>query len=132
GAAARGGPGGRPRAHGRQPARDAGRHPEPRRPRRGTRHGGPGRRARAHGPGAGAADVAVTTPRVLRLATLPTPLTEAPRLAAALGLAGRLLVKRDDLTGFAVAGNKARALEPLLADAVAQRATVLVTGGAPT
>lgn len=76
--------------------------------------------------------MAVTTPRVLRLETLPTPLTEAPRLAAALGLAGRLLVKRDDLTGFAVAGNKARALEPLLADAVAQRATVLVTGGAPT
>jgi len=54
----------------------------------------------------------------------------APRLAAALGLAGRLLVKRDDLTGFAVAGNKARPLEVLLADARAARATVLVTGGA--
>ena len=40
---------------------------------------------------------------------LPTPLVEAPRLAAALGLAGPLLVKRDDLTGFAVAGNKAAA-----------------------
>jgi D-cysteine desulfhydrase len=60
---------------------------------------------------------------------LPTPLTPAPRLAAALGLAGRLLVKRDDLTGFAVAGNKARPLEVLLADAVAASATVIVTGG---
>ena len=64
------------------------------------------------------------------LAVLPTPLTEAPRLAAALGVAG-LLVKRDDLTGFAVAGNKARQLGPLVADALAQRADVLVTGGTP-
>lgn len=64
------------------------------------------------------------------LAVLPTPLTPAPRLAAALGLAGPLLVKRDDLTGFAVAGNKARPLEVLLADAAATAATVIVTGGA--
>ena len=42
------------------------------------------------------------------LAVLPTPLHEAPRLAEAIGVRGRLLVKRDDLTGFAVAGNKAR------------------------
>ncbi|HRY43472.1 MAG TPA: hypothetical protein P5164_05950, partial [Thermoanaerobaculia bacterium] len=40
------------------------------------------------------------------LAVLPTPLQEAPRLAAHLGLAG-LLVKRDDLTGLAMGGNKA-------------------------
>jgi 1-aminocyclopropane-1-carboxylate deaminase/D-cysteine desulfhydrase-like pyridoxal-dependent ACC family enzyme len=60
---------------------------------------------------------------------LPTPLTEAPRLAAALGVAGPLLVKRDDLTGFAVAGNKARQLRPLIADAQAAGADVLVTGG---
>ena len=62
------------------------------------------------------------------LAVLPTPLVAAPRLAAALGLPS-LLVKRDDLTGFAVAGNKARTLECLLADAQQQRADVLVTGG---
>lgn len=68
-------------------------------------------------------------PGRLPLAVLPTPLTPAPRLAAALGLAGRLLVKRDDLTGFAVAGNKARPLEVLMADAVAASATVIVTGG---
>jgi D-cysteine desulfhydrase len=75
--------------------------------------------------------VAVTqgTPGRLRLAVLPTPLWPAPRLAAGLGLAGRLLVKRDDLSGFAVAGNKARPLEVLLADALDARATVIVTGG---
>lgn len=63
-----------------------------------------------------------------RLAVLPTPLVDAPRLAAALGVSS-LLVKRDDLTGFAVAGNKARQLEALVADARAHGADVLVTGG---
>ena len=48
------------------------------------------------------------------LAVLPTPLVAAPRLAAALGT-GPLLVKRDDLTGFAFGGNKARLLEFLVA-----------------
>ncbi len=64
----------------------------------------------------------------MRLAVLPTPLVEAPRLAAALGLSA-LHVKRDDLTGFALAGNKARQLDPLLAQALAEGADVLVTGG---
>lgn len=63
------------------------------------------------------------------LAVLPTPLVAAPRLADALGLSGPLLVKRDDLTGFAVAGNKARQLELLVAEANEQDADVLVTGG---
>jgi 1-aminocyclopropane-1-carboxylate deaminase/D-cysteine desulfhydrase-like pyridoxal-dependent ACC family enzyme len=62
------------------------------------------------------------------LAALPTPLVPAPRLAAALGLEG-LLVKRDDLTGFAIGGNKARPLEFLIADAGRQGADTLVTGG---
>jgi D-cysteine desulfhydrase len=51
------------------------------------------------------------------LAVLPTPLVRAPRLGATLGL--DLWVKRDDLTGFGLAGNKARAIEVLIADAVA-------------
>lgn len=68
-------------------------------------------------------------PRV-RLCALPTPLAEAPRLARALGLRS-LHVKRDDLTGFAVAGNKARKLELLLGDAVALGCDVLLTGGGP-
>jgi 1-aminocyclopropane-1-carboxylate deaminase/D-cysteine desulfhydrase-like pyridoxal-dependent ACC family enzyme len=74
--------------------------------------------------------MAVTAgPARIRLAALPTPLTGAPRLAAALGI-GALYVKRDDLTGFAFAGNKARPLEFLLSAAIAAGADTLVTGGA--
>lgn len=73
--------------------------------------------------------MAVSSPARTALAVLPTPLVESPRLAAALGIAGPLLVKRDDLTGFAVAGNKARPLELLLAEATEAGADVLVTGG---
>lgn len=65
-------------------------------------------------------------PRV-RLALLPTPLQEAPRLARELGI-GRLLIKRDDLTGLAFGGNKARNLEFRLAEAVEQRADVIIAG----
>ena len=61
------------------------------------------------------------------LATLPTPLDEAPRLSQELGI--RVLIKRDDLTGFALGGNKARKLEFLVADALAQGADTLITGG---
>ncbi len=64
-------------------------------------------------------------PRV-RLAALPTPLDEAPRLTEALtGARGgpRILVKRDDLTGLAMGGNKVRKLEYHLGDALAQGST---------
>jgi len=71
----------------------------------------------------------VTPPR-LPLAVLPTPLVRARRLEAALGC-GPVLLKRDDLIGFAVAGNKTRSLEYLLGTAVAQGYEVLVTGGGP-
>ena len=66
-------------------------------------------------------------PRV-ELAALPTPLLRARGLERALD-AGPVYVKRDDLTGFAVSGNKARALEHLLGDATGQGADVLVAGG---
>jgi 1-aminocyclopropane-1-carboxylate deaminase/D-cysteine desulfhydrase-like pyridoxal-dependent ACC family enzyme len=87
--------------------------------------------------GAGAAGASVTEAGVtgagmaarVRLAVLPTPLVLAPRLAEVVG-AGRLYVKRDDLTGFAFAGNKARPLEFLLAAALGAGADTLVTGGA--
>ena len=69
-------------------------------------------------------------PARVELAALPTPLMTAPRLAACLGL-GLLHIKRDDLTGFALGGNKARSLEFLVADARQQGADTLVTGGAP-
>ena len=64
----------------------------------------------------------------LGLAVLPTPLEEAPRLTAALG-GPRVLVKRDDLTGLALGGNKARKLGLLAAEACRLDADVLVTGG---
>src|SRR3990170_2357114 len=54
-------------------------------------------------------------PRV-RLANLPTPLEEAPRLTEFLG-GPRIWIKRDDLTGLALGGNKARKLEFLLGQA---------------
>ncbi|GAA3098689.1 D-cysteine desulfhydrase [Pseudonocardia yunnanensis] len=69
-------------------------------------------------------------PQRFPLAVLPTPLVRAERLEAVLGC-GPLLVKRDDLTGFGVAGNKARALEYLVGAALAQGAEVLVTAGGP-
>lgn len=65
-------------------------------------------------------------PRV-PLALLPTPLEHLPRLSAALG-GPDIWVKRDDLTGLAFGGNKARQLEYVFADLVARRPEVLVTG----
>jgi D-cysteine desulfhydrase family pyridoxal phosphate-dependent enzyme len=69
-----------------------------------------------------------TLPRY-SLANLPTPLETAPRLSHEVGL--RVLIKRDDLTGFALGGNKVRKLEFLLADALGQGADTLITGGGP-
>lgn len=68
-------------------------------------------------------------PRV-SLAHLPTPIAPLERLTRELG-GPRLFVKRDDLTGLAGGGNKARKLEFLVADALACGARCLVTlGGA--
>ena len=67
-------------------------------------------------------------PRV-PLAFLPTPIMEAPRLAAEID-GPKLWIKRDDLTGFGFGGNKIRGLEFLLADALAQQADTLITGAA--
>ena len=66
-------------------------------------------------------------PRV-RLAHSPTPLEAMPNLSARLG-GPNLFVKRDDCTGLAMGGNKARQLEYYLGQAVTQDAdTVLITG----
>ena len=54
-------------------------------------------------------------PRV-SLGCFPTPLVEAKHLSEALG-GPRILVKRDDLTGLALGGNKCRHLEFMMADA---------------
>jgi D-cysteine desulfhydrase family pyridoxal phosphate-dependent enzyme len=58
---------------------------------------------------------------------VPTPVDDAPRLSDVLGI--NVCVKRDDLTGLALGGNKARKLTRLCAEAVAQGCDVLVTGG---
>jgi len=65
----------------------------------------------------------------LRFAHLPTAVEAMPRLSARLG-GPRLLIKRDDLTGLALGGNKTRKLETLLAEAQANGARTLVTAGA--
>lgn len=68
-------------------------------------------------------------PRV-SLGVFPTPLRPAADLSGR-GLT-RLLVKRDDLTGFAWGGNKVRTLEYVLADALAHSADSVVVAGGPT
>jgi L-cysteate sulfo-lyase len=65
----------------------------------------------------------------LRIAHLPTPLEPLPGLSRALG-GPKLFVKRDDCTGLATGGNKARKLDFLMADALAQKANVVITHGA--
>jgi D-cysteine desulfhydrase family pyridoxal phosphate-dependent enzyme len=64
-------------------------------------------------------------------AVLPTPVQRMDRLAAALDTGATLLVKRDDLTGLGLGGNKVRKLAFLTADALAAGADCLVTGGGP-
>jgi len=67
-------------------------------------------------------------PRI-SLAQLPTPVHRLERLTAQLG-GPELWIKRDDLTGFALGGNKVRKLEYLVAAAQAEGARTLITAGA--
>lgn len=68
-------------------------------------------------------------PARFSLAHLPTPLEPLDRLSALLG-GPSLWIKRDDQTGLAGGGNKTRKLELLIADALAQRADLVLTVGA--
>ncbi len=62
------------------------------------------------------------------LGHLPTPIEDAPNLAAALD-GPRILIKRDDCTGLGFGGNKVRQLEFYMGEARSQGAdTVLITG----
>ena len=63
------------------------------------------------------------------LANLPTPLERADRLSAAWG-GPTIWVKRDDLTGFGLSGNKIRKLEFHLAAALDAGADTVITCGA--
>jgi D-cysteine desulfhydrase family pyridoxal phosphate-dependent enzyme len=64
----------------------------------------------------------------VKLANLPTPLEETPRLAKKIGLS-KLLFKRDDLTGVAGGGNKARKLEYDFAEILKGGYDVVITAG---
>ena len=65
----------------------------------------------------------------ISLAHLPTPITELTRLSQFLG-GPRIFIKRDDLTGLALGGNKTRKLEFILAEAMAQGVDTVITAGA--
>ena len=64
----------------------------------------------------------------LRLAQTPTPLEPFPRLSEAWG-GPQIWIKRDDLTGFGLSGNKIRKLEFHLAAAQEASADVVLTCG---
>lgn len=67
----------------------------------------------------------------LYLATLPTPLHPLQNLRRHLGPdCPAILIKRDDLTGIGLGGNKARKLEFLMADARHMLADTIITCGA--
>ena len=70
-------------------------------------------------------DALASLPRAA-LASLPTPLERGPLLPGG----ARLWVKRDDLTGLGLGGNKVRKLELLCGRALADGADTLVTVGA--
>ncbi|HET8999523.1 MAG TPA: pyridoxal-phosphate dependent enzyme [bacterium] len=65
-------------------------------------------------------------PRV-RIGEFPTPLTELTRLSRHLG-GPRIFLKREDLSGLALGGNKTRLLEFRLAEALEQGADVVIAG----
>jgi D-cysteine desulfhydrase family pyridoxal phosphate-dependent enzyme len=67
-------------------------------------------------------------PRV-SLSFLPTPLERLSALTEHLG-GPQIWIKRDDMTGLATGGNKARKLEFLLADAINNKADTVLTFGA--
>lgn len=67
-------------------------------------------------------------PRV-RLAYLPTPLEYLENLTKHLN-GPRIYLKRDDLTGLALGGDKPRKLEYLLGDALKRGADTVLTAGA--
>jgi D-cysteine desulfhydrase len=71
----------------------------------------------------------VIFPQRFELARLDTPLQDLPGLSERLGK--RVRVWRDDLTGWALGGNKIRKLEYLCAEAAGQGADHLVTCGGP-
>ena len=67
-------------------------------------------------------------PRI-KLGHFPTPIEHLKNISEHLG-GPQIYIKRDDCTGLATGGNKVRKLEFLMADAVNQKAELVVTIGA--
>jgi 1-aminocyclopropane-1-carboxylate deaminase/D-cysteine desulfhydrase-like pyridoxal-dependent ACC family enzyme len=65
------------------------------------------------------------------LGQFPTPLHRSVELGDLSGV-DELWIKRDDLTGFSWGGNKVRAVEYLLGDALAKGATEIIVSGGPS
>jgi D-cysteine desulfhydrase len=70
----------------------------------------------------------VQFPRRVELAHLPTPMRHLQRLSVELG-GPQIWVKRDDLTGSGLGGNKVRKLEFSIAEALDVGADTLITCG---
>jgi 1-aminocyclopropane-1-carboxylate deaminase/D-cysteine desulfhydrase-like pyridoxal-dependent ACC family enzyme len=62
------------------------------------------------------------------ISLLPTPLMPVPNFSTAVGGA-RIFIKRDDMTGLAYGGNKARKLDYFIGEAKAQGCDVFIGGG---
>lgn len=72
--------------------------------------------------------MSIVYPSRISLAHLPTPIEKLDRLSRQWG-GVEIYVKRDDLTGMALSGNKIRKLEFVVADAQKQGADYLITCG---
>jgi len=68
--------------------------------------------------------------QLVNLCNLPTPLMEMPGLSAKLG-GPQILIKRDDLTGLAMGGQKCRMFEGVMGEAKDTGADIVITGGSP-
>ena len=68
----------------------------------------------------------------LNLTNLSTPIERADRLRQLIPGAPHIYIKRDDLTGYFGGGNKLRKLEYVMADALTQGATTVITTGSIT
>jgi len=64
--------------------------------------------------------------KTVKVAHLPTPFEEMKALTAEFN-GPKLYIKRDDATGLAFGGNKARKLEFIFADILAKKANVVIT-----
>lgn len=73
--------------------------------------------------------MALVYPRKIGLAQTPTPLQFLERASREWGRGHRLWVKRDDLTGCALSGNKVRKLEFITAHAIDNGCDTLITCG---